>query len=96
MDKDSVGLLAKNLCHIPRLSYLTLSGVGMDHQGCSSLATSLNDVPDLTVLDLSHNQLAHRNSELAKQLKNVPRLLRRNLENTNMGEKEATALAQAL
>lgn len=90
---DSVKFLCENLCHVPRLSYLRLSEVGMDIYGCLSLATSLKHVAQLTVLDLSKNSLGQGITELAKQLKNVPRLLHLNMERTNMGEQEAKALA---
>lgn len=90
---DSVKFLCENLCHVPRLSYLRLSEVGMDIYGCLSLATSLKHVAQLTALDLSKNSLGQGITELAKQLKNVPRLLHLNMERTNMGEQEAKALA---
>ena len=92
----NVCYLAENLRHVPRLSFLSLSGVGMDDQECSSIATSLKQVSELTVLDLSNNQLGHGIIKLAKRLKSVPRLLHLKLDNTNMGEEEVTVLAQAL
>ena len=93
---DSVKFLCENLCNVPRLSFLTLSKVGMDTHGCSSLATSLKHLAKLTVLNLSKNPLGQGITELAKQLKNVPRLLHLNMERTNMGEEEATALTLAI
>ena len=96
LQADSVSSLGENLCYVPQLSHLTLSGVGMDDQGCFSFVISLKHIAYLTVFDLSKNHLGRGITELAKQLKHVPRLLHLNLERTNMGEKEATALAQAI
>ena len=94
--KGSVSYLAENLCNVPRLSYLILSGVLMDERECSSLAFSLKHVPKLTVLDLSNNQLGRGITELAQNFKSVPHLLHLNLEKTGMGEEEAANLAPAL
>ena len=93
---SGVSILAENLRHVPLLSTLTLSRVGMGHQECSSLAAALNHVKELKTLDLSFNQLTGGISELAHHLNNVPCLTHLNLQATDMGEREATALAQKL
>ena len=50
----------------------------------------------LSVLVLSYNPLGHGISELAKHLHNVPHLTKLNLNDTQMGEEEVTALAHSL
>ena len=89
-------ILLNNLHHLPRLSELDLHAVGMGNQECQLLATALKYVDKLRVLWLSGNSLGHGISELAKHLHSVPHLKRLNLEDTDMGEEEVTALAHSL
>ena len=91
-----VSCLAENLRHVPRLSVLKLSRVGIGYDECLSLATSLEHLPKLTVLDLSFNLLGHGISYLSQQLIELPHLEHLNLERTKMGEAEATVLAEVL
>ena len=89
-------ILLNNLHHVPRLSELELCDVGMGNQECQSLATALKYVDKLRLLRLSSNPLGHGISELAKHLHSVPHLKTLNLEDTDMGEEEVTALAHSL
>ena len=88
--------LLNNFHHVPRLSELILSGVGMGNQECQSLATALKYVNKLRSLWLSHNPLGHGISQLAKHLHNVPQLEELQLNDTQMGEEEVTALSHSL
>ena len=84
------------LNHVPRLSELTLRGVGMGNQECQLLATALKYVDKLSSLMLSRDPLGQGISELAKHLHNVPHLKKLYLRDTQMGEEEVTALAHSL
>ena len=88
--------LLNNLHHVPRLSELNLYGGGMGNQECQLLATALKYVGKLRLLSLSGNPLGVGISELAKHLHNVPHLKELNLNDTQMGEEEVTALAHSL
>ena len=92
----SVSYLADSLRHVPRLSHLMLSRVGMGYQECLSLAASLKYVPELAVLKLSCNSLGNGIIKLIEHLKSIPHLRLLCLMHTNMGGEELTALAQAL
>ena len=85
-----------NLHHVPRLSKLHLHDVGMGNQECQLLATALKYVNKLRMLELSRNPLGQGISELAKHLHSVPHLKSLQLGDTQMGEKEVTALAHVL
>ena len=89
-------ILLNNFHHVPRLSELELRGVGMGNQECQSLATALKYVDKLRILTLSSNPLGHGISELAKHLHSVPHLEELDLDDTQMGEEEVTALAHSL
>ena len=89
-------ILLNNLHHVPQLSKLVLSAVGMGNQECQLLATALKYVDKLLVVNLSCNPLGHGIRELAKHLHNVPHLKKLNLDNTQMGEEEVTDLAHSL
>ena len=89
-------ILLNNLHHVPRLSTLVLSAVGMGNQECQLLATALKYVNKLRMLELSRNPLGQGISELAKHLHSVPHLKSLQLGDTQMGEKEVTALAHVL
>ena len=82
------------LNHVPRLSELILSAVGLGNQECQLLATA--SIGKLRSLRLSCNPLGHGISELAKHLHNVPHLEELYLNDTQMGEAEVTALAHSL
>ena len=88
--------LLNNLHHVPRLSELVLSTVGMGNQECQLLATALKYVDKLRILELPHNSLGHGISELAKHLHSVPHLKELDLNDSRMGEEEVTALAHSL
>ena len=92
----TIQILSANLRHVPLLIYLTLSRVRMDDQECSFLASSLQHVPRLRVLNLSNNPLGKGITDFARQLYRVPDLQHLNIEKTRTGEKEAKALAQEL
>ena len=89
-------ILLNNLHHVRRLSRLALSAVGMGNQECQLLATALKYVDKLRSLMVSHNPLGHGISELANHLHSVPYLEELNLNDTQMGEEEVTALAHSL
>ena len=93
---STVSDLAENLHHLPQLTQLNLSHVAMGDKECRLLAESLKFVPMLQVLNLSSNLLGQGISELAKHLPCVPHLTVLHLDNTQMGEKEITAVACAL
>ena len=93
---SGVSDLADNLHHVPQLTKLELRGVHMGDKETEVLAVSLKDVEKLKVLNLSQNPLGHGITELAKHLNCVPELNELSLNSTQMGEKEATAVAQCL
>lgn len=92
----SVRCLAENLHRAPRLVDLTLFRVGMGHQECISLGTSLKQQPQLQRLSLSYNSLGNGIVKLAEHFNSVPRLRALGLCGTNMGEEEAIFLAHSL
>ena len=93
---SGVSHLAENLHHVPQLTKLELVEVQMGEKECAALAASLQYLKTLEELDMSGNALGHGIIELAKNLNSVPTLTKLDLENTNMGEDEASALARAL
>ena len=95
-ERSELVSLLNNLHLLPRLSRLTLCGVGMGNQECQSLATALKYVDKLRILMVSDNPLGHRISELANHLHSVPYLEELHLSRTQMGEDEVTALAHSL
>ena len=104
--------LVQHLCSVPKpkkdlspcldgvqmtkLTDLELQDVQMGEKEFAALASSLQYLNKLEELNLSRNALGHGIIELAKNLNSVPTLTTLNLENTNMGEDEASALARAL
>ena len=104
--------LVQHLCSVPKpkedlspcldgvqmtkLTDLELRDVQMGEKECAALAASLQYLKKLKKLDMSNNVLGHGIIELAKNLNSVPTLNILDLENTNMGEDEASALARAL
>ena len=88
--------LAKHLHCVPHLQELHLENTQMGEEEVTALAHSLKYVTQLSVLVLSYNPLGHGISELAKHLHNVPHLTKLNLNDTQMGEEEVTALAHSL
>ena len=91
-----VSELAKHLHCVPHLKELYLIGTQMRKAEVRALAHSLKNMTQLSVLSLAHNPLGHGISELAKHLHNVPHLKELHLFDTQMGEKEVTALAHVL
>ena len=73
-----------------------LCGTKMSEEEVTTLANSLQNVAQLSRLDLSNNPLGHGISELAKHLHSVPYLKELHLNNTQMCEEEVTALAHSL
>ena len=104
--------LVQHLCSVPKpkedlspcldgvqmtkLIDLDLWNVKMGEKECAALAASLQYLNKLKRLDMANNALGHGIIELAKNLNSVPTLTILDLENTNMGEDEASALARAL
>ena len=104
--------LVQHLCSVPKpkedlspcldgvqmtkLTHLELQDVRMGEKECAALAASLQYLKKLEELDMSNNVLGHGIIELAKNLNSVPTLTTLDLENTDMGEDEASALARAL
>ena len=88
--------LAKHLHNVPDLKELNLNDTQMGEEEVTALAHSLKNVTQLSKLVLPRNPLGHGISELAKHLHNVPDLQELNLNDTQMGEEEVTALAHSL
>ena len=88
--------LAKHLHSVPHLKELHLNATQMGEEEVTTLAHSLQNVTQLSELELSFNPLGHGISELAKHLPNVPHLKKLYLRDTRMGEEEVTALARTL
>ena len=88
--------LAKHLNSVPHLERLELKDTDMGEEEVTALAHSLKNVTQLSKLVLPRNPLGHGISELAKHLHNVPDLQELNLNDTQMGEEEVTALAHSL
>ena len=93
---SGVSHLAENLHHVRQLTELELVEVQMGEKECAALASSLQYLKKLEILDMSNNALGHGIIELAKNLNSVPNLKRLKLSGTNIGEDEASALACAL
>ena len=88
--------LVKQLHFVPHLKELHLDDTQMGEEEVTALAHSLQNVTQLSKLELSNNPLGHGISELAKQLHFVPHLKELHLDDTQMGEEEVTALAHSL
>ena len=93
---QGVSELAKHLHSVPHLKSLHLDDTQMGEEEVTALAHSLKNVTQLSALDLSNNALGQGISELAKHLHSVPHLTQLHLDDTQMGEKEVTALAHVL
>ena len=87
---------AKHLRNVPHLEWLCLNDTQMGEEEVTALARSLQNVTQLSKLDLSNNPLGHGISELAKHLHSVPHLKELYLNDTQMGEEEVTCLAHSL
>ena len=88
--------LAKHLYSVPHLIKLYLRATQMSEEEVTAVAHSLQNVTQLSVLNLSDNALGHGIIELAKHLYTVPHLKNLDLRATQMGEEEVTALACSL
>ena len=88
--------LAKHLYNVPHLKELRLRDTQMGEEEVTALALSLKNLTQLSQLELSENPLGHGVSELVKHLHNVPHLKGLDLNDTQMGEEEVTALAHVL
>jgi len=93
---SGVSHLAENLHHVRQLTELELVEVQMGEKECAALASSLQYLKKLEILDMSNNALGHGIIELARNLNSVPNLTWLKLSDTNIGEDEASALACAL
>ena len=91
-----IRVLAKHLHIVPHLKELYLTDTQMGEEEVTALAHSLQNVTQLSKLDLSNNPLGHGISELAKHLHSVPHLIKLSLSDTQMGEEEVTTLAHVL
>ena len=88
--------LAKHLYNVPHLKKLYLDYTQMGEEEVTALTHSLQNVTQLSELDLSNNPLGHGISELVKHFHNVPHLKELHLRDTQMGEEEVAALAHVL
>ena len=88
--------LATHLPSVPHLTKLKLSETQIGEKEVTAVARSLQSISKLKNLDLSSNPLGQGITELATHLFNVPHLTELDLERTQMGEKEVTAVARAL
>ena len=88
--------LAKHLRNVPHLEVLWLNVTQIGEEEVTALAGSLQNVTQLSKLNLSNNPLGHGISELAKHLHSVPHLKELYLNDTQMGEEEVIALAHSL
>ena len=93
---QGISELAKHLHSVPHLKSLHLDDTQMGEEEVTALAHSLKNVTQLSLLDLSNNALGQGISELTKHLHSVPHLTQLHLDDTQMGEKEVTALAHVL
>ena len=91
-----ISKLAKHLHSVPHLEKLHLDDTQMGEEEVTALALSLKNVTQLSALDFSNNSLGHGVSELARHLRSVPHLENLQLNDTQMGEEEVTALAHVL
>ena len=90
---SSVNYLVKNLHHV---TVLRLCCVNMGEKEAAVLGASLACINELQELDISCNALGHGIVELANHLYCVPFLTELNLEDTEMGGEEATAVFRCL
>ena len=88
--------LAKHLYNVPHLKKLYLDYTQMGEEEVTALTHSLQNVTQLSELDLSNNPLGQGISELVKHFHNVPHLKELHLRDTQMGEEEVAALAHVL
>ena len=88
--------LAKHLRNVPHLEVLWLNVTQIGEEEVTALARSLQNVTQLSKLNLSNNPLGHGISELAKHLHSVPHLKELYLNDTQMAEEEVIALAHSL
>ena len=93
---SSVSDLARNLHHVPELTELELGMVQMGVKECVVLASTLNNVSKLRVLEIPGNPIGHGIMALAEHLSSLPELIALNLDATEMKGKEATAIARCL
>ena len=88
--------LARHLFNVPHLTELDLRDTQMGEKEVTAGARSLQSISKLKNLYLSCNPLGQGIIELAKHLPSVPHLTRLDLRETQMGEKEVTAVARSL
>ena len=88
--------LATHLPSVPHLTELHLRVTQMGEKEVTAVARSLQSISKLKNLVLSCNPLGQGITELATHLPSVPHLTHLHLNDTQMGEKEVTAVARAL
>lgn len=93
---SGVSEVAANLHHVPQFTELQLSDVHMGEKEILVLASSLQCVPHLKILDVSFNPLGRGILQLAEQLRQLPDLNVLMLGDTRMGGEEVSALSRAL
>ena len=100
LSKNPLGLgisvLAKHLLSVPHLKELYLTDTHMGEEEVTALSHNLQNVTQLSELDVSNNPLGHGISVLAKHLHSVPHLEKLSLNDTQMDEEEVTTLAHVL
>ena len=92
----SITVLAENLKSVCGLTHLELSETQMDEEGAAALSKSLRSVTKLEVFDISHNPLGNAVTLIADHLQSTPCLTELNMNKTEMGCDEATAVASSL
>ena len=88
--------LATHVPSVPHLTELHLIKTQMSEKEVTAVARSLQSISKLKNLDLSYNPLGQGITELATHLPSVPHLTKLRLKDTQMGEKEVTAVVRAL
>ena len=88
--------LAKHLTSVPHLTQLWVKDTQMGKEEVTAVAHALVYVPELKVLDLSHNPLGREVSELIQHLSSVPQLNYLPLYGVKMTKKEASELCTAV
>ena len=88
--------LAEHLTDVPHLTYLELWNTQMGKEEVAAVASSLQSISQLKVLNLSSNPLCQGTKKLSEHLISVPHLTQLELKATQMGEEEVTAVARAL
>ena len=92
----SIAVLAENLKSVCGLTRLELSETQMDEEGAAALSNGLRSLTKLEVLDISHNPLGSAVTLIADHFQSTPCMTELNMNKTEMGCDEATAVASSL